>query len=205
MQRSQDAVERSCAVAPPKLSYGRKHTAGACACVSPTMGKVARRAIVYGSYSTDWSDGVVTRPLSKSPARRELDVCNSAEQVTPLASQRGTASTIGWWNAAGFFTCADRLRTGSWGCGSLDCGTHGPSEARHPAIVFVEGTNRSAVVDEIRTSCRADGTTAIHAPGDLESQTAVRNREAGIPLNDTTLADIREAAASLGVPDLLRT
>lgn len=62
-----------------------------------------------------------------------------------------------------------------------------------------------AVVDEIRTARRADGTTAIHAPGDLESLTAARNREAGIPLNDTTLADIREAAASLGVPDLLRT
>jgi len=62
-----------------------------------------------------------------------------------------------------------------------------------------------AVVDEIRTARRADGTTAIHAPGDLESLTAARNREAGIPLNDTTLADIREAAANLGVPDLLRT
>ena len=60
-----------------------------------------------------------------------------------------------------------------------------------------------AVVDEIRTSRRADGTIAIHAPGDLESQTAVRHREAGIPLNDTTLADIRKAAIEVGVTDLL--
>ena len=60
-----------------------------------------------------------------------------------------------------------------------------------------------AVVDEIRTSRRAAGTAALHAPGDLESQTAARNREAGIPLNDATLDDIRKAAAKFGVPDLL--
>ncbi|MCY4453417.1 MAG: AlpA family phage regulatory protein [Immundisolibacterales bacterium] len=44
------------------------------------------------------------------------------------------------------------------------------------------------VVDEIRTSRRAAGTAALHAPGDLELQTAARNRDAGIPLNDTTLS-----------------
>ena len=60
-----------------------------------------------------------------------------------------------------------------------------------------------AVVDEIRTSRRAAGTAALHAPGDLGSQTAARNRDADIPLNDATLADMRKAAADLGVPDLL--
>jgi len=59
------------------------------------------------------------------------------------------------------------------------------------------------VVDEFRTSRRAPGAAAPHAPRDLESQTAARNREAGIPLNETTLDDVRKAAVEVGAPDLL--
>ena len=59
------------------------------------------------------------------------------------------------------------------------------------------------VVRQIRTSRRAQGTAALFAPGGLEEQTAARYREAGIPLNNETLADIRETAGQLGVPYLL--
>ena len=61
------------------------------------------------------------------------------------------------------------------------------------------------VVHQIRTSRRAGGTDALFAPGGLEAETAARYRETGIPLNDSTLDDIRKAAAALGVPDLLDT
>ena len=60
-----------------------------------------------------------------------------------------------------------------------------------------------AVVQEIRTSRRAAGTDALHAPGDLESLTQARNRDAGIPLNDTTLGGMRRSALEVGVPDLM--
>lgn len=60
-----------------------------------------------------------------------------------------------------------------------------------------------AVVDEIRTSRRAVGTAALHAPGDLESQAEARNRDAGIPLNDATLDDVRKAAVAVGGRDIL--
>ena len=59
------------------------------------------------------------------------------------------------------------------------------------------------VVDEIRTSRRATRTDALHAPGDLELQTQARNRDAGIPLNDTTLDEMRRSAMEVGVPDLM--
>ena len=61
------------------------------------------------------------------------------------------------------------------------------------------------VVRQIETSRRASGTASLFAPGGLEAETAARNREAGIPLNDLTLDDIRKAAAALGVPNLLDT
>ena len=60
-----------------------------------------------------------------------------------------------------------------------------------------------AVVDETRASRRAAGTAALHAPGDLESRAEAHNRDAGIPLNDTTLDDIRKAAAAVGGRDIL--
>ena len=61
------------------------------------------------------------------------------------------------------------------------------------------------VVHQIRTSRLAGGTDALFAPGGVEAKTAARYRDAGIPLNDSTLDDIRTTAAALGVPNLLDT
>lgn len=59
------------------------------------------------------------------------------------------------------------------------------------------------VVRQIRTSRRAEGTDALHAPGAIEAATAAHHRRNGIPLNDVTLAHVREAAGTLGVAFLL--
>ena len=56
-----------------------------------------------------------------------------------------------------------------------------------------------AVLDEIRACRRAPGAERIYGPGELEHETAGRYRAEGIPLNDTTLADIVEAGARVGV------
>ena len=137
----------------------------------------------------------------------------------PGAALDGLIQPIGGYKGLGLAVCMGILSSLLSGAGygtesgNLDDGAIAGADGQFYLAINVasfEELDRfrsrvDAVADEIRTSRRADGTTAIHAPGDLESQTAVRNREAGITLNDATLDDIRKAAADLGVPELLRT
>jgi len=55
-----------------------------------------------------------------------------------------------------------------------------------------------AVVAEIHASRRAPGVDRLYLAGELEAETAARYRANGIPLNDKTLADLGETAATLG-------
>ena len=129
----------------------------------------------------------------------------------PAAALEGRIQPIGGYEGLGLAVrmgILSSLLSGA-GCGtesgSLEdgaiAGVDGPFYlAINVASFEVLGRFKSrvdAVVDGIRTSRRAAGTAALHAPGDLESQT-----EARIPLNDTTLDDMRTAAVEVGVPDL---
>ena len=55
------------------------------------------------------------------------------------------------------------------------------------------------VIAEIRGCSKAPGTSRIYSPGELEHETAERYRAEGIPLNDTTRANIADAGRGLGV------
>lgn len=89
-----------------------------------------------------------------------------------------TIAVLGRWNLRRCASCPDQ-RT----CRRF--------EKRFPKTAFVP------------TSRRGTGTAAHHASGNLESETAARDREAGIPLSDTILVDIRKAAVELGTLVLL--
>lgn len=55
------------------------------------------------------------------------------------------------------------------------------------------------IVREIHGSRRAPGVERLYVPGELEADTARRYAAEGIPLNDATLAGLREAARTAGV------
>jgi len=59
------------------------------------------------------------------------------------------------------------------------------------------------IVREVRASKLAAGHKRVYAPGEIEAETEARYREQGIPLNDETLKELTETAASLGVDSSL--
>jgi LDH2 family malate/lactate/ureidoglycolate dehydrogenase len=54
------------------------------------------------------------------------------------------------------------------------------------------------IVREIHTSRRAEGVERVYVPGEIEAETERRYRRDGIPLNDTTLADLVGTGERLG-------
>ena len=135
----------------------------------------------------------------------------------PTAALEGLIQPIGAFKGLGLAVCMGILSSLLSGAGygtdsgnMVDGAVAGADGQFYMAInvAFFEDLDRfklrvDHVVRQIRASRRTRGTAALFAPGGLEEQTAARYREAGIPLNVSTLADIREAAAQLGVPDLL--
>ena len=74
-------------------------------------------------------------------------------------------------------------------------------------VPFFEDVSRfksrvDTVVRQIRTSRRALGIERLYAPGGLEDEIALRNRQAGIPLNEETLQGLLRAAVQLNVQTL---
>lgn len=65
---------------------------------------------------------------------------------------------------------------------------------------FKQRVDRAA--RQIRTSRRAADCSGLWAPGGVEAEIEARYRETGIPLNDATLAGLRNCAAELGVEGL---
>jgi LDH2 family malate/lactate/ureidoglycolate dehydrogenase len=55
------------------------------------------------------------------------------------------------------------------------------------------------VVRQLHAARRSPGVDRVYAPGELEFETAARNRTGGIPLNEATLDGLTKAAARLGV------
>jgi LDH2 family malate/lactate/ureidoglycolate dehydrogenase len=68
---------------------------------------------------------------------------------------------------------------------------------------FVDPAEFAARMDtaltQIRTSRKAEGVERIYAPGDLEAELRAAYTADGIPLNDETIAGLREACEGLGV------
>jgi LDH2 family malate/lactate/ureidoglycolate dehydrogenase len=60
-------------------------------------------------------------------------------------------------------------------------------------------------IEQLKTFPKMEGFEEILAPGEIEHRTALRNREAGIPLPSSTVADLRKVAGELGaeVPAIL--
>jgi LDH2 family malate/lactate/ureidoglycolate dehydrogenase len=56
------------------------------------------------------------------------------------------------------------------------------------------------VVDQIHASRPAEGISRLYAPGELEAETAQHYERDGIPLNDSTLADLTAVAQRLDCP-----
>lgn len=135
----------------------------------------------------------------------------------PAAALDGLIQPIGAFKGLGLAVCMGILSSLLSGAGygtdsgnMVDGAVAGADGQFYMAInvAFFEDLDRfksrvDEVVRQVRTSRRAEGTAALFAPGGLEEQAAARYREAGIPLNDSTLADIRETAGQLGVADLL--
>lgn len=136
----------------------------------------------------------------------------------PAAALEGLIQPIGAFKGLGLAVCMGILSSLLSGAGygtesgnMVDGAIAGADGQFYLAInvAFFEDVGRfksrmDLVVKQILTSRRAEGIEALFAPGGLEARTAASYRDAGIPLNDTTLHDLRAAALQLGVPDLLR-
>ena len=58
-----------------------------------------------------------------------------------------------------------------------------------------------AMLDYIRSTAPAEGVDRVRLPGDPERESVARRIAEGIPIDDNTWAQIREAAASVGLAD----
>ncbi len=55
-------------------------------------------------------------------------------------------------------------------------------------------------IDRIRATPKADGVDRIYLPGQMESETEVKRRSEGIPLNPSMIQELKDLAAKAGVP-----
>jgi LDH2 family malate/lactate/ureidoglycolate dehydrogenase len=60
-------------------------------------------------------------------------------------------------------------------------------------------TRMDGIIREYRGTRLAPGAKRVFVPGEMEAELERRQRQEGIPLNDATIAGIRDAAAKLGV------
>ena len=58
-----------------------------------------------------------------------------------------------------------------------------------------------AMMDYIRSTQPAEGVDYVRLPGDPERESVARRSAEGIPIDDNTWAQIREAAASVGLSE----
>jgi uncharacterized oxidoreductase len=56
-----------------------------------------------------------------------------------------------------------------------------------------------AMLDYIRSTAPADGVDRVRLPGEPERESAAARSADGVPIDDNTWAQIREAAASVGL------